>query len=134
MSFWCISKNARINGDTRICNLLAELSLVQWDIVFFSEIRAPDNDIIVEGGHRLICFSDSSLYAGVAILVNAKWIILTYFAQAFYTLYRSKVFYAINPLILTNSRRLTLQHSGKKPTALWWMALMTPHYLRYWAG
>lgn len=53
--------------------MLAECADAQWDIICFSETRAVDNDVILEGGHPLFSGRGDSLYAGAAILIHEKW-------------------------------------------------------------
>ena len=55
--------------------LLSELTVLEWDIICFTESRAPTQDILLHGSHRLICsLSDSaqSPASGVGILVHRK--------------------------------------------------------------
>ena len=54
--------------------MLGELSDLSWDIVCFSETRLPSEDIILEGGHRLISSLGTFVHAGVAILIHARWV------------------------------------------------------------
>ena len=63
-----LCKNARLNGEARLAAVLAEVSETAWDIILFSETRAPDSDINLAGGHRLICSRGELKYAGAAIL------------------------------------------------------------------
>ena len=49
-----------------LAQMLAECAEVQWDVICFSETRAPDNDVILEGGHRLFSGRGDSQYAGAA--------------------------------------------------------------------
>ena len=58
-SFLC--KNARINYEIVVAQMLAECAEVQWDVICFSETRAKDEDVILEAGHRLYC-SRGSIY------------------------------------------------------------------------
>lgn len=48
------TKNGRINSETRLTTLLAELGSQTWDFVCFSETRCLIQDVILQGGHRLI--------------------------------------------------------------------------------
>ena len=72
-SFYIFCKNGRINSDVRLSTLLAELSLIEWDFVCFSETRCLSQDVTLEGGHRLITSLSSPGASGVAILINAKY-------------------------------------------------------------
>ena len=54
--------------------MLGELSDLSWDIVCFSETRLPSEDIILEGGHRLISSLGTFVHAGVAILIHSRWV------------------------------------------------------------
>ena len=72
--FWLYCKNARITSDVHIAQLLAEVAEIQWDIICFSETRAADGEYTLNGGHGLFCGRGDSIYAGVAILVNTKWV------------------------------------------------------------
>ena len=70
MRVYC--KNAYLGNDTRIYTLLEEIKDIQWDIICFSEARAPDGDIILTGGHRLITTLGEDIHAGVGILIHAS--------------------------------------------------------------
>ena len=65
-------KNARLTKDEHIVQLLGELDTVEWDIVFFSETRATEQDLTVDGGHRLILYREEYLAAGVGILIHRR--------------------------------------------------------------
>ena len=69
-----LCKNARIHKDIHIAQVLAEVGDVHWDVVCFAETRAPDEDCILEGGHRLICSRKEFICAGVAILLHKRWL------------------------------------------------------------
>ena len=66
------AKNARLNSDLCISQVLGELSILNWDIVFFSETHAVTNDLILDGGHRLVLVRGDYTYAGVSILIHKK--------------------------------------------------------------
>ena len=67
------SKNACISTDVKLWALINETKDIQWDIICFSETRAPDSNVELTGGHRLICSRGDQKYAGVAILIHARW-------------------------------------------------------------
>ena len=70
-----ICKNGRINSDDRLSILLSELSMLEWDCICFSETRCKTQDIILTGGHRLICKHDgTSVASGVAILIHSRFV------------------------------------------------------------
>ena len=69
-----MTKNARINSDVRLTDLLAELPDISWDVICFSETRAADANSVLAGGHRLICSRGEFKYSGVAILIHARWV------------------------------------------------------------
>ena len=54
--------------------MLAETGDMHWDFICFSETRAEDDDVLLEGGHRLLCCNKRNRYAGVAILVHSQWV------------------------------------------------------------
>ena len=56
-SWRVLAKNARINSEVRLVSLDRELSIIKFDFVLFSVARCGTQDVFVEGGHRLICFS-----------------------------------------------------------------------------
>ena len=64
-------KNGRVNSDVRLKALLAELLVLEWDIIF-SETRCTTRDIILEGGHRFIANLSSPGASGTAILINQR--------------------------------------------------------------
>ena len=43
------------------------------DIICVSEARAKDDDIVLTGGHRLVTSLMDDPYAGVGILIHARW-------------------------------------------------------------
>ena len=53
--------------------MLAKTVDIQWDIVCFSETRAADGDVVLEGGHRLLSSLGQERHAGVAIFLHARW-------------------------------------------------------------
>ena len=67
-----LCKNACSNGEIRLAAVLAEASDIAWDIICFSETRAADADMMLDGGHGYICCNCSLKYAGVAILVHSR--------------------------------------------------------------
>ena len=69
---WVLCKNACLNGDIRLAGLLAESADVQWDIMCFSETRVVDSDVMLDGGHRLICNRGNLPFAGVAVMVHVR--------------------------------------------------------------
>lgn len=54
--------------------MLRELSDLSWDVVCFSETRTPSQDIILEGGHRMISSLGGFVHVGVAILIHQRWV------------------------------------------------------------
>ena len=70
-----LTKNAKINTDERLTVLLAELSLIEWDIICFTETRSLAEDRFLTGSHRLICSYDTLIgnqASGVVILVHQQ--------------------------------------------------------------
>ena len=67
-----LAKNARINTDDKIVQVLAELECHPWDVIFFSETRAATNKLILDGGHALYKNLTDNDYAGVGILLHTK--------------------------------------------------------------
>ena len=67
------AKNGRIHTDERQTQLLAELSLVHWDFVCFSETRCLSQDVFLEGGHRLITSLSVKSASGVGILIHHRF-------------------------------------------------------------
>ena len=57
-----------------MAQVFQEIAEVQWDVVCFSETRAADNDVILEGGHRLFCGRGFSIYAGATVLIHRRWV------------------------------------------------------------
>ena len=47
------AKNARIHTSEKIIQVLAELENVVWDVVLFSETRASQGKVMLDGGHAL---------------------------------------------------------------------------------
>ena len=43
-----LAKNARINTNHKIVQVLAELENVEWDVVLFSETRAAKGNVILD--------------------------------------------------------------------------------------
>ena len=66
------AKNARINNNAQLTQLLCELHDIPWDIVLFSETCMQSGQQIVDGGHKLYISLDDNHFAGVGILVHAK--------------------------------------------------------------
>ena len=67
-----LAKNARINTNHKIVQVLAELENVEWDVVLFSETRAAKGNVILDGGHALYTNIGDNAFAGVGILLHAK--------------------------------------------------------------
>ena len=67
-------KNARLNGDTRLAEVLAETADFSWDFICFSETRAADDDVLLRGGHKLLSSLGDTRFAGVAILIHKRWV------------------------------------------------------------
>jgi len=68
-----ICKNTRGLKDTRIWEILNELTAIQWDILLLSETPAPDDDVLLTGGHRLLTSNGGDIYAGVAVMIHSRW-------------------------------------------------------------
>ena len=51
---------------------MAEISDISWDVVLFSETRAPSGKQVLEGGHVLYTHLDTNMFAGVGILLHSK--------------------------------------------------------------
>ena len=51
--------------------MVSELSTMEWDIILFSEARAPTNIVDLDNGCRLYTSFGTNIAAGVGILVNA---------------------------------------------------------------
>ena len=66
------AKNARINDNAQLTQLLAELTDVVWDIVLFSETRTKSGQQILDGGHMLYTRLEDNQFAGVGILLHSK--------------------------------------------------------------
>ena len=65
-------KNARLNGPAKLAELLFELANMRWDIILFSETRAPTQITDLENGHRLYNSYGDNLGSGAGILINSK--------------------------------------------------------------
>ena len=66
------AKNARINDNAQLTQLLAELSDVTWDIILFSETRTKSGQQLLDGGHMLYTSLDGNQFVGVGILLHSK--------------------------------------------------------------
>ena len=53
--------------------MVTELTDIQWDILFLSETRAPDDDKLVIGGHRLLTSNAGENHEGVALMIHSRW-------------------------------------------------------------
>ena len=53
--------------------MVTELTDIQWDILFLSETRAPDDDKLVTGGHRLLTSNGGENHEGVALMIHSRW-------------------------------------------------------------
>ena len=53
---------------------MGELETLEWDIICFSETRAKDDLIELQGGHLLLTCLKGQLFAGVGILIHKKMI------------------------------------------------------------
>lgn len=71
-AFIVYTKNARINNNSKLVQLLAELNTIEWDVVLFSETRACCGKRELDGGHMLYTCINDNLFAGVGILLHAK--------------------------------------------------------------
>ena len=67
-----MAKNARINSNECIVEVLAELENVVWDIVLFSGTRAATSMVTLDGGHVLYKNITDNAYAGVGILLHER--------------------------------------------------------------
>ena len=67
-----LAKNARIGSEERLQHVIAELDSMYWDIVLFSETRAPSASIVVSGGHTLHTSGKNHDATGVGILIHAR--------------------------------------------------------------
>ena len=67
------AKNGRIHTDERRIAILSELSLIQWHFICFSETRCLTQDVMLQGGHRLITFLESPATSGVGILTHSDY-------------------------------------------------------------
>ena len=67
-----LAKNARINSNDKIAQVLAELADHPWDVILFSETRAATNNVTLDGGHVPYTNLTDNAYAGVGILLHAK--------------------------------------------------------------
>ena len=71
--FTALTKNARINSNDKVVQILAELEHHSWDIIFFNETRMKSGKKLLDGGHVLYsCLDENCPCAGVAILLHAK--------------------------------------------------------------
>jgi len=52
---------------------VGELQDVRWDIICFNETRAKQDDVILDGGHRLISGPNDASHLGAAILLHAQY-------------------------------------------------------------
>ena len=52
--------------------MLEEVTHLTWDVVCFSETRAPTDDVILHGGHRLLTSRGTAAHEGVAVLLHAR--------------------------------------------------------------
>ena len=68
------TKNARINTEQRVVALLSELSSISWHSICFSETRCLTQDVVLQGGHRLIAHLESKQASGVAILIHREFV------------------------------------------------------------
>ena len=69
-SFHVHAKNARI--ENKWAEILGELSMEQWDVVLFSEIRCAAGMLSLDGGHVLYTTDEPSFSSGVAILLHQR--------------------------------------------------------------
>eukprot|EP00973_Karenia_brevis_P049700 6900361-Karenia_brevis.AAC.1 len=52
--------------------MLHELGDMSWDVILFSETRAETDDVLLDGGHRLILYRNEYYASGVGILIHAR--------------------------------------------------------------
>ena len=62
----------RIQNSVRICELLAELTYLQWDIISVNETRAISQEMDFQEGHRLIAYRENYKAAGLGILLHSQ--------------------------------------------------------------
>eukprot|EP00972_Heterocapsa_arctica_P013551 1997891-Heterocapsa_arctica.AAC.1 len=60
------TKNGRIGNNDRLRTLLAELGVIEWDVILFSEARSTTGTIILEGG--IYCILLASAQQHLALL------------------------------------------------------------------
>ena len=72
LSVYC--KNARLHTDDELAEFLGELNHCPWDVVLFSETRRNSDLCQIMRGHKLCSSSHQTVAAGVAILVNERWV------------------------------------------------------------
>ena len=63
------AKNARLSSDERLLTLTSELESIYWDVILFSEPRAPSGDYFIAGSHRLLLRFDHDV---IATFVHAQ--------------------------------------------------------------
>lgn len=69
-----LCKNSRLQNPERLADVMAELSQIQWDIVCFSETRAPSETLCFEEGHVLHLSLHECPSAGVGILLHKRFV------------------------------------------------------------
>ena len=51
---------------------LVELTVLDWDIILFSETRVESSTVELEGGHRLYLHREDYSASGVGVLIHAR--------------------------------------------------------------
>ena len=70
--FHTFAKNARLNSDVKIAEVLGELHNCSWGIVMFSETRSFRETVTLTSGDKLYSSTQPTNAAGVAILCHKK--------------------------------------------------------------
>ena len=70
--FHTFAKNARLNSDVKIAEVLGELHNCSWDIVMFSETRSFRETVTLTSGDQLYSSTQPTNAAGVAILCHKR--------------------------------------------------------------
>ena len=66
------TKNARLNNEDRIAEVLIELINVHWDVICFTETRAESNILQLEDGHILYCTGTDGESTGALVLIHSR--------------------------------------------------------------
>ena len=71
-NFHVFAKNARLQTDIKLAELLGELETLEWDALLFSETRTAIGKRILPGGHMLLGSTTVTNFSGVAILLHQR--------------------------------------------------------------